>query len=122
MLSIFKKKGILPIYTADGMLYHLSKMESSFYGTFNGEKPTNLSFLIGKESICLKGYGPNGVYIDETHRFFGTPEYDTATGYTWYFVGSGKEPAFAYALSDLRGGNGIVIRPTDNPYIFYWYR
>ena len=56
MLSIFKKKGILPVYTADGMLYYLSKMESSFYGAFNGEKSTNLSFLIMKIICLLKGY------------------------------------------------------------------
>jgi hypothetical protein len=122
MLDIFKKKGIIPEYTADGMLYHLSKMESSFYGTFNGEKTTTLSFLIGKSSVSLKGYGLNGLYIDETYNILGPPEYDSSTGYTWYFVGSGNDCAFGYALSNLRGGKGIVIRPPDNPYTFYWYR
>jgi hypothetical protein len=122
VLSIFKKKGIQPVFTADGMLYYLSKMESSFYGTFNDEKSTNLSFLIGKSSVSLKGYGPNGVYMDETYNFLGPPEYDSTTGYTCQFVGENKICAFAYALSDLRGGNGIVIRPSDNPYTFYWYR
>lgn len=123
MLSIFKKKGIKPTYTPEGMLYHLSKMESSFFGRFNEEVDTNLSFLIGQSEVSLKGYAPNGKYVNETYYTIGSPEYDSSTGYTWNFVGVNGELHFAYSINDLRGGNGIVIKVPDSPPgSFFFYR
>ena len=122
-MDLFKKPGVTPVQTRNGLKYTFSKAGGIVGGVYQGEKKSALTVIISSDTISMKGYLPSGVSINEKFEIIGPAVPDPNNNRIWFPAGEGDAIALWYAIVELRGGFGFSIKPIDDiPGTYFTFR